>query len=203
MASVSPASYESAQSEERMRSIVNHVIDGIITIDERGVVESFNPAAEKLFGYQRAEVIGRNVKLLMPEPLSQRARWLPHQLPGNRQRRSSASGAILGRRKDGSTFRWIWPSVNSSRRRAPAFTGIVRDITNRKTTGAELRQKVRMSWLRRDRQMERIPGKCWATNCNPLAPHAHALHLMKMPEANSEQVGQARDVLERQLQHTW
>jgi PAS domain S-box-containing protein len=62
------AEEELRQAEERMRSVVNHVIDGIITIDEQGKVESFNPAAEKLFGYARTEVIGQNVKVLMPEP---------------------------------------------------------------------------------------------------------------------------------------
>ena len=58
----------SSESAERMRSIMDHVIDGIITIDARGIVATFNPAAERIFGYQAAEVIGRNVKMLMPEP---------------------------------------------------------------------------------------------------------------------------------------
>jgi PAS domain S-box-containing protein len=59
---------ELRQAEERMRSVVDHVIDGIITIDEKARIESFNPAAERLFGYARDEVLGRNVNLLMPEP---------------------------------------------------------------------------------------------------------------------------------------
>ena len=59
---------EPAEAEERMRSVLNHVVDGIITIDENGRVESFNPAAERIFGYAAAEVIGLNVRMLMPEP---------------------------------------------------------------------------------------------------------------------------------------
>ena len=59
---------ESAGAEERMRSVVNHVVDGIINIDEQGTVTTFNPAAQKIFGYLAADVVGQNIKLLMPEP---------------------------------------------------------------------------------------------------------------------------------------
>jgi len=62
------AEEELREAEERMRSIVDHVVDGIITIDEHGTVKSYNPAAERIFGYPASEVVGKNVKLLMPEP---------------------------------------------------------------------------------------------------------------------------------------
>ena len=55
------------ESENRMRAIVNTVVDAIITIDDRGTVENLNPAAAQVFGYRPEEVVGRNVKMLMPD----------------------------------------------------------------------------------------------------------------------------------------
>src|SRR5436190_832522 len=55
-------------SEARWRSIVESAVDGIVVIDAKGRIEAFNPAAERLFGYSEAEVIGQNVNMLMPSP---------------------------------------------------------------------------------------------------------------------------------------
>jgi PAS domain S-box-containing protein len=62
------AEQQLADEKARIESIVNHVITGIIAVDESGTVEAFNPAAERVFGYRAEEVIGQNVKMLMPEP---------------------------------------------------------------------------------------------------------------------------------------
>ena len=107
-------------------------MDGIITSDERGIVESFNPAAECLFGYTAAEVIGQNISMLMPSPYREEhdsyiARYLqtdePHIIGIGRE--------VRARRRDGSTFpiALAVSEVHLAGRRM--FTGIVHDITAR------------------------------------------------------------------------
>ena len=82
---------ESTEAVERLRSVVNHVLDGIITIDSRGTVTTFNPAAERIFGFAASAVIGQNVKTADARTLPQPARRLPRQLPPDRTRRRSSA----------------------------------------------------------------------------------------------------------------
>ena len=56
------------ESEAKMQTIVDMAVDAIITINEKGIIQTFNVAAEKMFGYKKEEVIGQNVKMLMPSP---------------------------------------------------------------------------------------------------------------------------------------
>jgi two-component system, LuxR family, sensor kinase FixL len=132
---------ESAQAEERMRSIVDHVIDGIITIDEHGIVESLNPAAQRLFGYAAAEVLGQNVKLLMPEPYhSEHDGYLANYLRTDIAKIIGIGREVVGRRKDGSTFPMELAVSEFPLGERRYFTGIVRDITERKRAVEELRE---------------------------------------------------------------
>ena len=88
-----------------MRSIVNHVIDGIITIDETGTVTTFNPAAERIFGYAGEEVIGQNVKMLMPEPYhGEHDGYLTNYKTTGQQEDHRHRPRGDGRRKNGTTF---------------------------------------------------------------------------------------------------
>jgi PAS domain S-box-containing protein len=109
------------------------VVDGIITIDSRGTVQSFNSAAERLFGYGAAEVIGNNVKMLMPDPYAaEHDGYLAHYQHTREPRIIGIGREVVGRRKDGSTFPM---DLAVSEMRQPGqslFVGIVRDITERK-----------------------------------------------------------------------
>src|SRR5262249_11817623 len=132
---------ELAQAEERMRSVVNHVVDGIISIDEHGTVTTFNPAAERIFGYAAPEVIGRNVKLLMPEPYhSEHDRYLADYLRTGQAKIIGIGREVVGRRKDGSTFPMELAISGFRMGARHHFTGVVRGITDRKGAEEELRQ---------------------------------------------------------------
>jgi two-component system, sensor histidine kinase len=127
-------------AQNKSTAILAAAVDGIITIDEHGLIKSFNPAAERLFGYRAAEVLGRNVQMLMPEPYrSEHDRYLDNYLTTGRARIIGIGREVVGLRKDGSTFAMelaVGESRSGARR---LFAGIVRDISERKKSEQELR----------------------------------------------------------------
>lgn len=75
------------RSEAEIRAVLDTVVDEMITIDEKGIVLSFNPAAARIFGYSSNEVIGQNIAILMPEPdRSQHDNYLSHYLHSGEKR---------------------------------------------------------------------------------------------------------------------
>ena len=137
---------ERRDSEDRMRAIVNTVVDGIITIDDNGLVQTLNPAAARVFAYSPEEVVGRNVKMLMPEPYhSEHDRYVSNYLRTGQAKVIGTGREVAGRRKDGSIFPMdlaVTEMVVAGRR---MFTGVVRDITQRKRS--EEHQKTLMAEL--------------------------------------------------------
>jgi PAS domain S-box-containing protein len=124
---------------ERLRAILETAVEGIITIDERGKMESFNPAAEKIFGYAAAEVIGENVHVLMPSPYrEEHDSYLANYRRGGQARIIGIGREVVGRRKDGSQFPMdlAVSEVRLADRRL--FTGFVRDISERKRLEKEI-----------------------------------------------------------------
>ncbi|MCW2238038.1 PAS domain-containing hybrid sensor histidine kinase/response regulator [Azospirillum canadense] len=127
-------------SEAKNRAILEAAVDGIITIDDRGRIESFNRAAERIFGYSAAEVLGRNVSMLMPAPYRQaHDGYLENYLNTSQPRIIGIGREVEGRRKDGETFPMdlaVGEGFLAGRR---IFAGTVRDITERKRADADLR----------------------------------------------------------------
>ena len=122
-------------SEERLRAILETAVEGIITIDERGIVESMNPAAEKIFGYAAAEVIGRNVSMLMPSPDRERHdAYIQNYVRTGEAKIIGIGREVVGRRKDGTIFPMDLSVSEVKLAKKRLFTGFVRDITDRKRT---------------------------------------------------------------------
>lgn len=122
------------QSESHLRAVMDNVIDGLVTIDVHGTIETFNPACERIFGYTAGEVIGRNVKLLMPEPYhSAHDGYLSRYLAtGDARIIGTAGREVSGKRKDGSVFPMDLSISEFVLEDGRHFSGIVRDITARK-----------------------------------------------------------------------
>jgi len=126
---------ESALQEHAMKTtaILSTMVDGVITIDERGIIDSFNPAAERLFGYTLPEVVGKNVKLLMPEPYrGEHDEYLRKYLRTGKAKIIGIGREVVGRRKDGSIFPMDLAVSNVFLGQRRLFAGIVRDLTERK-----------------------------------------------------------------------
>lgn len=118
---------------QHIQAILDNVIDGIITIDERGAVASFNQAAERIFGYLPAEVLGQNVKMLMPEPYhSEHDGYLSSYRATGVERVIGTGREVVGRRKNGDTFPMDLAVSEISHDGKCMFVGLVRDITERK-----------------------------------------------------------------------
>ena len=128
-------------SEAKLQAIVNTAVDAIITIDVQGTVLSFNPSAERVFGFAADEVLGRNVSMLMPLPHSQEhGNHMARYLRTGERRVIGVGREIPAQRKDGTVFPM---EIGVSEIRVGGnviFVGILRDITERKAAEEEIRK---------------------------------------------------------------
>ena len=115
------------------QAILDNVVDGIITIDEHGTVASLNDAAERIFGYPPHEVLGQNVKMLMPEPYhSEHDGYLANYRATGVEMIKGSGREVVGRRKSGETFPMDLAVSEISHTGRRMFVGLVRDISERK-----------------------------------------------------------------------
>ena len=127
------------ESEAHNRAILDTTVDGIITIDEQGIIESFNTAAERIFGYQAGEIIGRSINMLMPVPYSEEHdSYIQNYIETGHRKIIGIGREVVGLRKDGSIFPMdlAVSELNLEDRRI--FTGIIRDISERRSLEQEI-----------------------------------------------------------------
>ncbi len=123
---------ELERREALLRSILDTVPDGLVVIDHQGIVQSFNPAAERMFGYAAAEIVGQNVGLLMPgQEASVHDGYIQRYLSTGEHRIIGIGRIVVARRKDGSTFPMELQIGEVKIPGALLFTGFVRDLTER------------------------------------------------------------------------
>ncbi|QTL05175.1 PAS domain S-box protein [Aquabacter sp. L1I39] len=127
--------------EAHLSSILDTVPDAMIVIDERGNMQSFSTAAERLFGFSSSEAVGRNVSILMPNPhRDAHDSYLGRYLSTGERRIIGIGRVVVGQRKDGTTFPMELAVGEMRSSSGRFFTGFIRDLTERQKTEARLQE---------------------------------------------------------------
>jgi len=132
---------DAAAREAHLQSILDTVPEAMIVIDERGSIQSFSAAAARLFGYSLEEVLGKNIKMMMPSPYRENHDgYIARYLSTGERRIIGIGRVVVGERKDGTTFpmELAVGEMKSNNRRF--FTGFIRDLTERQQTEARLQE---------------------------------------------------------------
>lgn len=127
-------------SEDRARAVLDTTVDGIITMDERCIIQSYNRAAEAIFGYTADEVVGQNVSMLMPQPYrGEHDEYVRSYQETNHKKIIGIGREVRGLRKNGEVFP-LELAVSETKGEESLYTGIVRDISVRRTLELQLLQ---------------------------------------------------------------
>jgi two-component system sensor kinase FixL len=124
-----------------LQSILDSIPEAMIVIDERGLMQSFSATAERLFGHAASDVLGKNVKMLMPSPYQREHDSYLDRYSRTGERRIIGIGrVVVGQRKDGSTFPMELAVGEMRVRDQRFFTGFIRDLTEPQETEARLQE---------------------------------------------------------------
>jgi two-component system sensor kinase FixL len=128
-------------AQARLRSILETIPDAMIVIDQRGRVESLSTTAERLFGYRADEVVGRNIKMLMPTPhREQHDGYLERYMKTGERRIIGIGRVVVGQRKDGTTFPMHLTVGELRADHGHYFTGFIRDLTDQQLAETRLNE---------------------------------------------------------------
>ena len=143
-------------SQHRLDAVVNTAVEAIITITSEGLIDSINPAGEKLFGYTSEELVGKNIKVLMPSPYrEEHDTYLRNYHETGKPSIIGIGREVIGLRKDGSQFPMDLSVGQFELEDGTYFTGIARDITLRKKQENQLKELAK-SLEEKNRELETI-----------------------------------------------
>ncbi|EJL70591.1 PAS domain-containing sensor histidine kinase [Chryseobacterium populi] len=129
------------ESAKLLQAIIETAIDGIITIDDRGKIESLNPSALKIFGYKEEELIGKNISVLMPEPnKSRHDGYLIHYQTTGEKKIIGKGREVRGLRKDGSKFPFRLAVSEVQYQHRMIYTGFIHDLSKEKEAEESLKR---------------------------------------------------------------
>lgn len=168
---------QNGRASSQLEAVLETAVDAIVIIDERGTVQTFNRAAERMFGYGRAEVIGRNVRLLMPPPFEkEHDGYIWKYLRTGQAKIIGIGREAIGKRKDGSAFPIELSVSEVVDGKARTFTGVVRDISERRQLENEILQVS-------EREQQRIGHELHDGLCQEMAGIAFALQSLQQKAA--------------------
>jgi PAS domain S-box-containing protein len=148
------------ESRMRLRAVVETAVDAIITIDERGVIDSVNPAAERMFGYPATEMIGQNVTMMMPSPYrEEHNHYVARYLRTGEKHIIGIGREVQGRRKDGSTFPANLSVSEFHDRTQHMFSGILHDLSARKALERDVLEAAAMEQWRIGQELHDSTGQ--------------------------------------------
>jgi PAS domain S-box-containing protein len=190
------------ESEVRKRAILETALDCIITIDHEGRIVEWNPAAEKTFGYSRAEVVGKQMGALIVPPAHREAheQGLAHYL-------ATGEGPVLNQRieitavrADGTEFPVELAITRIPLGGPPMFTGFVRDITPRKQMETALQERAD-ALVKADRAKDQFLAMLAHELRNPIGAISNALQILKLRNGDDPRLQRPLEIMERQVEH--
>lgn len=185
--------------EAHLRSILDTVLDATIVSEQDGTIVSFNAAAERQFGYKAEEVVGSNLRMLMPQPYrKEHDGYLNRYLTTGEKRIIGIDRVVVGQRKDGSTFpmKLAVGEMKSGEKRF--FTGFIRDLTEREESAARLQEvQTELARLARLNEMGEMASTLAHELNQPLSAIANYVHgcARLLQDAEGERDGRIRDAL--------
>ena len=187
--------------EERLRAILETAVEGIITIDEHGTIESVNVAAERVFGYSAGEILGKKIGVLMPSPHREAHRtYLNKYLQTGRAKIIGIGREVTGRRKDGTIFPMelsVSETIFAGRR---IFTGFIRDISERKQLEREILESSDREQRRAGHELH--DGLCQHLAGIELMSQVLAQKLARKSKAHARQVMEIAHHVRAAIAHT-